>query len=80
MNACVHVTTGIACGQDATGNLIAGCVHEHIVNNPFCDSHAQFWRQAISQRDVSCEDCEDGTEPHVCLLREIAWQPAVMTA
>jgi hypothetical protein len=80
MSMCVSTTGYRVCGQDSTGRLIAGCEHEHIVSNPFCDDDAQFWRQEISQRSVYCTDCENGRRPHECLLWEIAWQPLTVTA
>jgi hypothetical protein len=78
--SCVHTTGGRVCSEVAVGWLTVGCEHEHIVSNPFCGGHAQYWRQASTDAGAQCEPCYNGRKPHECLLREIAWQPAVVTA
>jgi hypothetical protein len=77
MSACTTATNYRPCTREAAGLLNAGCVHEHIADNPACAEHAQFWRTELAARRVFCQPCTTSRKPHDCLLREIAWRPLV---
>jgi hypothetical protein len=50
------------CPNEATRQLVIGCVHEHVRSRLVCDDHAAM---AEGGR-IICRPCATGAEPHLC--------------
>lgn len=50
------------CENDSAYHVVAGCVHEHVIEYDVCAEHAAV------QDQMRCNQCTDSTQSHECLM------------